>query len=288
MKARLPEAAGGRPGPAGRSGPASFSGPSSRTKAGDAAGAGAFVSGALGAALAASLLAATLLLAPGAAQSCVGQNTASSGTATCTAATYPNSIRTIVQSNASLTIRVPGGSGTGGTATVITAVTIYPGIDIDATDNTQTGNYAIYVGTTSAVNIVDDTGSGNASRGIRILQDGSGTALVDVGSQVTIGTSSSSRMRQHGIYVRSSSSAGAATVTNAGTIYATYEGLDVKHDGAGTTTVTHSGTVDSLNHGIWARADGTGPLIVTSSGDVTVTNANQQGIRMESANNGAT
>ena len=285
MKARPPEAAGGRPGPAGRPGHASFPGPSSRTKAGDAAGAGTFVSGVLAASL---LVGAALLLAPGAAwgQQCVGTTTATDADVTCSGATYTLSIRSRANSNASVTIRVPGGGGTGGTATVVTASTFHPGIDIAASNNAQTGNYAIYAGASGPVDIVDDTGSGNASRGIRIQQDGSGTATVDVGSQVMIGTSSS-RMRQHGIYVRSSGSGGAVTVTNAGTVYATFEGIDVKHDGAATTTVTNSGAVNSLNHGVWVRADGTGPLIVTNSGDVTVTNANQQGIRMESANNGA-
>ena len=101
MKARLLGAAGGRPGPAGRSGPASFSGPSSRMKAGDAAGAGAFVSGALGAALAASLLAAAALLAgAGEAQACLATSISSTQTVNCTAATR-NSIRTVVDSNAS-------------------------------------------------------------------------------------------------------------------------------------------------------------------------------------------
>ncbi len=240
------------------------------------------------AALAASLFAAAaLLLAPGAAWGCANSGTVSSSQDfSCTNATYPTSIRRVVDSNASLTIRVPGGTGTGGTATVITGEAHWPGIDIDASDNSQTGNYAIYAGASGAINIVDDTGSGNASRGIRILQDGSGTATVDVGSQVTMG-SSSARMRQHGIYVRSSGSGGAVTVTNAGTVYASYEGIDVKHDGPGTTTVTHSGAVDALNHGVWVRADGAGPLIVTSSGNVTATNANQQGIRMEAGNNGA-
>ncbi len=240
------------------------------------------------AALGASLLAAAaLLLAPGAAWGCANSGTVSSSQDfSCTNAAYPTSIRRVVDSNASLTIRVPGGTGTGGTATVITGEAHWPGIDIDASDNSQTGNYAIYAGASGAINIVDDTGSGNASRGIRILQDGSGTATVDVGSQVTMGTSSS-RMRQHGIYVRSSGSGGAVTVTNAGMVYASYEGLDIKHDGPGTTTVTHSGAVNALNHGVWVRADGAGPLIVTSSGAVTVTNANQQGIRMEAGNNGA-
>ena len=290
MKARLPEAAGGRPGPAGRSGPASFSGPSSRTKAGEAAGAGTPVSGALGAALAASLLAAaTLLLAPGEAraQFCLGATTATNADVTCSAATYPVSIRSTIQSNANVTVRVPGGTGAGGTATVITGSTFYAGINLLASDQSQTGNYAIYVGTTAAVSIVDDTGSGNESPGIRIRQHGSGTATVDVRSQVTIGTSTSSRMRAHGIYVRSSGSGGAATITNAGTIYASYEGIDVQHDGAATTTVTHSGAIDSLNHGIQAVTDGAGALMVTSSGNITVTNANQQGIRMRAQKNGA-
>ena len=290
MKACPPEAAGGRPGLAGRSGPASFSGPSSRTKAGEAAGAGTPVSGALGAALAASLLAAaTLLLAPGEAraQFCLGATTATNADVTCSAATYPVSIRSTIQSNANVTVRVPGGTGAGGTATVITGSTFYAGINLLASDQSQTGNYAIYVGTTAAVSIVDDTGSGNESPGIRIRQHGSGTATVDVRSQVTIGTSTSSRMRAHGIYVRSSGSGGAATITNAGTIYASYEGIDVQHDGAATTTVTHSGAIDSLNHGIQAVTDGAGALMVTSSGNITVTNANQQGIRMRAQKNGA-
>ena len=291
MKARLPEAAGGRPGPAGRPGHASFSGPSSRTKAGEKRrGAGTPVSGALGAALAASLLAAAaLLLAPGEAraQFCLGATTASNSDVTCSAATYPVSIRSTIQSNANVTVRVPGGTGTGGTATVITGSTFYAGINLLASDNSQTGNYAIEVGTSGAVSIVDDTGSGNASPGIRIRQHGSGTATVDVRSQVTIGTSTSSRMRAHGIYVRSSGSGGAATITNAGTIYASYEGIDIQHDGAATTTVTHSGAIDSLNHGIQAVTDGAGALMVTSSGNITVTNANQQGIRMRAQKNGA-
>ncbi len=251
-----------------------------------AAGAGAFVSGALAASL---LAAAALLLAPGEAraQFCLGATTASNSDVTCSAATYPVSIRSTIQSNANVTVRVPGGTGAGGTATVITGATIYAGINLLASDNSQTGNYAIYVGTSDAVSIVDDTGSGNESPGIRIRQHGSGTATVDVRSQVTIGTSTSSRMRAHGIYVRSSGSGGAATITNAGTIYASYEGIDVQHDGAATTTVTHSGTIDSLNHGIQAVTDGAGTLMVTSSGGITVTNANQQGIRMRAQKNGA-
>ena len=242
------------------------------------------------AALAASLLAAaTLLLAPGEAraQFCLGATTATNADVTCSAATYPVSIRSTIQSNANVTVRVPGGTGAGGTATVITGSTFYAGINLLASDQSQTGNYAIYVGTTAAVSIVDDTGSGNESPGIRIRQHGSGTATVDVRSQVTIGTSTSSRMRAHGIYVRSSGSGGAATITNAGTIYASYEGIDVQHDGAATTTVTHSGAIDSLNHGIQAVTDGAGALMVTSSGNITVTNANQQGIRMRAQKNGA-
>ncbi len=253
------------------------------------AGTGAFVSGALGAALAASLLAAPLLLAPGEAwgQFCLGATTASDSDVTCSAATYPVSIRSTIQSNADVTVRVPGGTGTGGTATVITGSTFYAGINLLASDQYQTGDYAIYVGTSAAVSIVDDPGSGNESPGIRIRHLGSGTATVDVSSQVTIGTSTSSRMRAHGIYVRSSGSGGAATITNAGTIYASYEGIDVQHDGAAATTVTHSGTIDSLNDGIQAVTDGAGALMVTSSGGITVTNANQQGIRMRAQKNGA-
>ena len=258
------------------------------TRRDELAAAGLASTGGRLAALAASLLAAAaLLLAPGAAWACLGFTTSSSATVSCTAATYPVSIRSTIQSNASVTVRVPGGSGPGGTATVITAATIYAGINLLASDNMQTGNYAIDVGTTAAVSIVDDTGSGNESPGLRIRQHGSGTATVDVGSQVTIGTSSSARMRAHGIYVRSSGSAGAATITNAGTIYASYEGIDVQHDGAATTTVTHSGTIDSLNHGIQAVTDGAGALILTSSGGIAVTNANQQGIRMRAQKNGA-
>ncbi len=244
---------------------------------------------ALAAFLALALVGAALLLAPGAAWGCHNSGTVSSNQDfSCTNAAYPTSIRRVVDGAASLTIRVPGGTGTGGTATVITGELGWPGIDIDASDGSTSGNYAIYAGTSGAIDIVDDTDTGmnSDSVGIRILQDGSGTATLDVRSGVTIGTSSS-RMRKHGIYLRSSGSASTVTVTNAGTVYATYEGIDVKHDGPGTTTVTHSGTVNALNHGMWVRADGTGAMMVTSSGNITVTNANQQGIRMEASDNGA-
>ena len=90
-KARLLEAAGGKPVPAGRPGRASFPGPSPRTKAeGAATGAGPFVSGALGAA---ALAAAALLLAPGEARAEGECGIANQLIITCGNADYPDGIQ---------------------------------------------------------------------------------------------------------------------------------------------------------------------------------------------------
>ncbi len=230
-------------------------------------------SGALAALL---LAAAALLLAPGEAraQGCGGAYSVSVDISLTCDNRGRSQVRFLGNGAASITVTVPGGS-----ATTISGSTTNPSLSITAADNTVSGDYAIHVGTTGAVTL---TSAGRAI-GIDMLGSAAGTATVEIGSAVTMG-SSSTRIGQHGIRVRGGRD---VTITNAGTIYATYEGIDVAQGGAGTLTVTHSGTVNSLNHGIWARTDGTGPMIVTSSGDVTVTNANQQGIRLEAGNNGA-
>ena len=277
MKARLPEAAGGRPGHAGRSGPASFSGPSSRMKTGDAAGAGALVSGALGAAL----LAMALLLAPGVAWGqnvCAGTYSISTDSSITCGDQAWDRIDHVVSGSASLTITAPGGP-----ATVFSGTTTTPGLRINAAANTSDGDYTIRLGTQGAVRV---TGSG---RGVDIDKlGGAGTATVEVGSAVTIGSSTSS-VGEHGIRVRGGSDG--VTITNAGTIYATYEGIDAAMGGAGTLRVTHSGAITSTSStnspGMLLVSNGAGPMLVTTSGDVTATTSTQRGINMRAEGDGA-
>ena len=242
------------------------------------AGAGTPVSGALAAAL---LAAAALLLAPGVAWA-VGCGLTQTGigstrTITCSDAAHSN-VRFIGQGGAGVTIRAPGGP-----ATVISGTTTYPSLRILAQSNTATGNYAIILGTAGAVRL---TGSG---RGVSIDMLGSaGTATVDVRSTVTIGSSTSS-IGEHGIRVRGGPNH--VTVTNAGTIYANYEGIDAHRQGAGTLTVTHTGAITSTSStnspGMLLVTQGAGPMLVTTSGDVTATTSTQRGIGMRAEGNGA-
>ena len=245
----------------------------------EAAGAGAPVSGALAAAL---LAAAALLLVPGVAwgQNVCGGTYAISTDSSITCGDQAwTQISHVVSGSASLTITAPGGSATvfSGTATV-------PSLRITASSNAVTGNYAIRVGATGAVSL---TGAG---RGISIdmLGSAAGTATVEVGSAVTIGSSTSS-MGAHGIRVRGGSDG--VTITNAGTIYANYEGIDAAMGGAGTMTVEHTGAITSTSStnspGMLLVTQGAGPMLVTTSGDVTATTSTQRGIIMRAEGNGA-
>ncbi len=224
---------------------------------------------------------AGLLLAPGEAraQGCGRTLFAvpTTSTITCNNAAH-STVRFVAQGSASVTINVPGGS-----ATTISGTTTYPSLSIIAEDINAAGNYAINVGTTGAVSL---TGTG---RGVSIDNVGSpGTVAIDVGSQVTIGSSTSS-IGEHGIRIRSGPSDG--TVTNAGTIYANYEGIDAHRQGAGTLTVTHTGAITSTSStnspGMLLVTQGAGPMIVTTSGDVTATTSTQGGIIMRAEGNGA-
>ncbi len=257
MKARLLEAAGGKPGHA-------------------------CFSGALGAAL---LAAAALLLAPDAAwgQGCGRTAFAvpTTSTITCNNAAH-STVHFVAQGSASVTINVPGGS-----ATTISGNTTYPSLSIIAEDINASGNYAINVGTNAgAAGAVSLTGTG---RGASIDNLGSpGTVAIDVGSQVTIGSSTSS-IGEHGIRIRAGPSDGA--VTNAGTIYANYEGIEAARQGAGTLTITHTGAITSTSStnspGMLLVTQGAGPMVVTTSGDVTATTSTQRGIHMRAEGNGA-
>ena len=292
MKARLPEAAGGRPGHAGRSGPgpASFSGPSSRMKT---AGAGTPVFGALAASL---LAAAALLLAPGAAwaQGCGGTTNAIStdSVLTCSDGSH-SAVRFIGQGSADITIIAPGG-----TATTISGTSATHSLSLTAASNAVTGNYAIYLGARPSSN-PGATGAASltgAGRGINIDMVGSsGSATVEVGSGGTIGSSTDS-IDQHGIRVRGGgggSGTANVTITNAGTIYATYEGIDAARTGTGTLTVTHTGAITSTSTtgspGMLLVTQDTGPMVVTTSGDVTATGSatTQRAISMRAEGNGA-
>ena len=147
----------------------------------------------------------------------------------------------------------------------------------------MTGNYAIILGTAGAVRL---TGSG---RGVSIdMLSSAGTATVDVRSTVTIGSSTSS-IGEHGIRVRGGPND--VTITNAGTIYANYEGIDAAMGGAGTMTVEHTGAITSTSStnspGMLLVTSGAGPMLVTTSGDVTATTSTQRGIGMRAEGNGA-
>ena len=255
-------------------------------------GCGVTCSGVVGflALLAAPLLlaAAALLLAPGAAwaQGCGGTQNAISVDSTLTCSDGPHSqVRFVGQGTARITIIAPGG-----TATTISGTSTNPALGIVASDNTASGNYAIYVsarppGGTGATGAVSLTGSG---RGASLdMTGGSGSATIVVGSAATIGSSTSS-IGRHGIRVRGGS--GGVTITNAGTIYANFEGIDVGRNSTGTMTVTHTGAITSTSStdspGMLLQAQDTGPMLVTTSGDVTATTSNQRGIDMRAQGNG--
>ena len=297
MKARLLEAAGGKPGHAGRPGHVLFSGPSPRTKAEGAAGAGTPVSGALGAAL----LAAALLLAPGEARALIECGPAGANVLTCSGATYsdgiyyPNSAKL---GGTNPTVSVPGRSAG---ATTITLGSQAAGIHVESQ---ATHGFTVNVGgstggTAHVVNIVQGTNSvsgANRNNGVYLRQlSNNRTTTLDVRSGVTIG-SSATPIKQNGIYVDlrpTAASLGvgatAGTITNAAPIHAARQGIRVSRTEGGTndaTTVTNTGAIHSgVNnagatgsyvdrpHGIRVLHGGTqltGSLTVDNDGDITV------------------
>ena len=261
MKARLPETAGRRPGPAGRSGPASFSGPSSRTKAGDAAGAGAFVSGALGAALLAAAALLLHLFAPGEARAVSECGSAIHLPITCTDTSYPDGIFY----GGSDDNNHPRGNGpinVAGSSTATTTITSTSRMVVSGGTTTTSPSVGIYVyglggsrqwndlnvGVTvdsmgemtdagHVVNIVQGTSTNNAAdrnNGIYFQHRSQmGDSTVRVGRGVTIG-SETTPMQQNGIFHHprglSSWGGGKATLISAATIFAAKRGIWLYRD----------------------------------------------------------
>ena len=319
MKARLPEAAGGKPGPAGRSGRASFSGPSSRTKTGDAAGAGLPVSGALGAAL---LAAAALLLAPGDARAIQECGAASLNVQrTCSGASYPDGIfygggdtaRWLQGNNR---INVPGSAGATTTITATTDGTSTQSVGVYTRVGTGSSNWARITiggetdGTPHVVNIVQGTSTNNATdRNNGVFHwtqnqsvSGSAATTIDLESGVTIG-SAATPMKQNGLWARLDGNggrgSGPATITSAAPIFAAKRGILFARNTsniAGATTITNNGDISSGEEGIylwyarvtppWVSAPVstlntfTGGATITNTGAIAVSGADKYGIFM--------
>ena len=287
MKARLLEAAGGRPGPTGRPGHASFSGPSSRTKAGGAAGAGTPVSGALGPAL---LVAAALLLAPGEARAQAANECQASGqpndagTISCADQAWTSGIRhTMDATAAALSLTVGGG-----TATTITAPSDNTtGIRLSAADG-ATGNLTLTVGSAGAVVIMDGGSSVTTAQGISLQQRGSGTTSGNIRSGVTIGSESNPIPTGISGHARG---AGGFSLTSAATIHAMDTGLILWRPAESSTTspaattlenrgaITTSGDGIRVEYATPSAATQTGLLTITNSGAITVT-GDGQGIKL--------
>ena len=261
MKARLPEAAGGRPGPAGRSGPASFSGPSSRTKAEGAAGAGTPVSGALSAALLAAAALLLHLFAPGDARAVSECGSAIHLPITCTDTSYPDGIFY----GGSDDNNHPRGNGpinVAGSSTATTTITSTSRMVVSGGTTTTSPSVGIYVyglggsrqwndlnvGVTvdsmgemtdagHVVNIVQGTSTNNAAdrnNGIYFQHRSQmGDSTVRVGRGVTIG-SETTPMQQNGIFHHprglSSWGGGKATLISAATIFAAKRGIWLYRD----------------------------------------------------------
>ena len=319
MKARLPEAAGGRPGSAGRSGPASFSGPSSRTKTGDAAGAGLPVSGALGAAL---LAAAALLLAPGEARAIQECGAASLGAVvTCSGASYPDGIfygggdtgRWLQGNNR---INVPGSAGATTTITATTDGTSTQSVGVYARGGTGSNTWAHIAiggetdGTAHVVNIVQGTSTNtdtDRNNGVYFRTDvqsvnNSAATTIELRRGVTIG-SATDPMKQNGLWVVLGGSggrgSGPATITSAAPIFAAKRGILFARNVSnitGATTITNNGDISSGEEGIylwysrvvapWVSAPlstlntFTGGATITNTGAIAVSGADKYGIYM--------
>ena len=319
MKARLPEAAGGKPGPAGRSGPASFSGPSSRTKTGDAAGAGLPVSGAPGAAL---LAAAALLLAPGEARAIQECGAAShNAVVTCSGASYPDGIfyggvdtgRWLQGNNR---INVPGSAGATTTITATTDGTSTQSVGVYGRGGTGSNDWAHIIiggatdGTPHVVNIVQGTSTNtdtDRNNGVYFRTDvqsvnNSAAATIELRRGVTIG-SATDPMKQNGLWVVLGGSggrgSGPATITSAAPIFAAKRGILFARNVSnitGATTITNNGDISSGEEGIylwysrvvapWVSAPlstlntFTGGATITNTGAIAVSGADKYGIVM--------
>ena len=272
MKARPPEAAGGKPAMP--------------------------VSGALGAAL----LAAALLLAPGEARALIECGTSGSNTLTCSGATYNDGIYypdSAKLAGSNPTVNIPGRSAGSTTITAGSSQAVGIHVESQATHGFTVNVGGSTGGTAHVVNIVQGTNTNtdaNRNNGVYLRQQSNNRrTTLDVRSGVTIG-SSTTPMKQNGIYVDlrpTAASLGvgatAGTITSAATIYAARQGIWVRRETGGTnaaTTITNTGAIHSgvgnpsatgayfdRPHGIYHLQGGTqmtGSVVVVNSGDITL------------------
>ena len=181
----------------------------------------------------------------------------------------------------------------GGTATTVTAPS--PGTNplaaILATGPSgATGNnILVRVGSAGAVRIVR-AAHPSRSRGVQLVQQGSGTATIDVRDTVMIG-SSSNPMSGRGINLEVQG-AGAASITNAADIYVTdsRHGIVLYRTAAtsGDTTITNHGDITTGTSGspnsimmLYGQnaASGTGSVSITNHGKLTVRSGSGAAIR---------
>ncbi len=272
MKARLLEAAGGKPAMP--------------------------VSGLLGAAL----LAAALLLAPGEARALIECGPAGSNTLTCSNAAYNDGIYypdSAKLAGSNPTVNIPGRSAGSTTITAGSSQAVGIHVESQATHGFTVNVGGSTGGTAHVVNIVQGTNTNtdaNRNNGVYLRQQSNHrTTTLDVRSGVTIG-SSTTPMKQNGIYVDlrpTAASLGvgatAGTITSAATIHAARQGIRVRRETGGTnaaTTITNTGAIFSgvgnaaatgsyvdRPHGIYHLQGGTqmtGSVVVVNSGDITL------------------
>ena len=278
----------------------------------EAAGAGAFVSGALGAAL---LAAAALLLAPGEARAVRECGAAPANAAlNCpvTHAGYSDGIFYGGTDSAhwlggynAVTIAGSSTATTTITAGSPEAVGVYlrGGLGVPWVNLTMGGETD---GTAHVVNILQGTNTETAAdrnNGVYLLvgYQRTGSATVDLKSGVTIG-SAATPMKQNGVFLRFDGDGanwgiGAITLTSAATIFAAKRGILVGRNISNTaaaTTITNNGAISSGEEGIYlyydpVRApysgapvnDYTGGATITNSGAITVSGADKYGIVMD-------
>ena len=245
-------------------------------------GGGGCMNGGTVPALAVSLmLAPVLTLAPGEARAQTNDcGTPTNGELSCADQAWSSGI-TEDAGASSLTLIVGGG-----TATTVTAPAgASRAVNLDSGSGATGNNLELRVGSAGAVAIVKAASGTND--GLRLQQQGSGTATIDVRSTVTIG-SQSNQMSGRGIELQALG-AGAASITNAAAIHAAGDGIHLRRTTAGATsaatTIVNSGDIRTGADGIEVSylspgsATPTGGVSITNSGDITVTGGGQ-GIRL--------
>ncbi len=237
--------------------------------------------------VAALALGLVFLLAPSAARAQDCGNPDSDGVITCADQAWAGGIS---ESNGNNPFTLIVG---GGTATTVTAPS--PGTNplaaILATGPSgATGNnILVRVGSAGAVRIVR-AAHPSRSRGVQLVQQGSGTATIDVRDTVMIG-SSSNPMSGRGINLEAQG-AGAASITNAADIYVTdsRHGIVLYRTAAtsGATTITNHGDITTGTSGspngimmLYGQnaASGTGTVRITNHGKITARSGSGAAIR---------